>query len=150
MAARRGNIVFVNQLLRSNFQIDLRSVSRLGWVDIAALLFETSRSEKADLDLLLDDAIKSNSLSLVQLLLDKGADPNGKGGLSPLLGVLLAETPNPAIAEVLLHRGASPSVADSLGRSLVSLATKMADAGDQHESLYRQIGKLFSQFEKGS
>ncbi len=69
----------------------------------------------------LDIAIKiARSLSLVDALLDAGADPNGIARHRPL--ILCAEEGLPRIVERLIKQGADPSLADADDRTPRSVA----------------------------
>lgn len=70
----------------------------------------------------LNSATNTDQINVVHLLLDRGADVNGRmsGGFTPLHGA--ASQGNLALAEALLARGADPAATDEEGRAPVDLA----------------------------
>jgi ankyrin repeat protein len=137
-AAARNDVAALRQLLHDGHRADERSdswtaliwASRSGSIDAMNLLLDSG----ADVNLPgptgddwdatpLQHAILQRQTAAVQLLLERGADPNrsaGPGSVAPLF--LAAGDTDPAILKLLLAHGADPTVEDETGATPLSRA----------------------------
>jgi ankyrin repeat protein len=73
----------------------------------------------------------TGEMSLVQLLVDRGADTNlaTSRQMTPLMLAAVSDHPNPGIVTLLLERGARPDARDEAGRSALDWALLQGDTG---------------------
>ncbi len=118
-----GNVEKVRGAIGADPSLVTRSDPRTGWTALHAVC--ASRWHQ------LDPARASGLLAVAQVLLDAGADPNGRADIAgpashwrPLLCAVTG-SPNPAITQLLLDRGAVPTDNDLF----------LAGFDDDHECL---------------
>ncbi len=73
-------------------------------------------------------AVRLGDVDSIHVLLDRGADPNlaGSGGVTPLM-MAGATTPDAAMVQLLLDRGAKVSAEDADGNSALDWALRLGD-----------------------
>lgn len=143
-AIRLSTLEVVEYLLSKNADVNvsggaygspLHCACYLGKFDMVQLLIESGANSSSSHSQVygtpvaaaclpvVEEVSDKETLKIVQLLLEKGADLNLYGGMLgyPILAASL--TSSAAVAQFLLEKGASPSVEDDMGRKSVHLAS---------------------------
>jgi ankyrin repeat protein len=131
LAARSGEPEIADELIRHGAELDFHSAVALGRVgEVRAMLardpgvIRTARHP----DDLLPDAVYSNSLDTVAALLDcPGIDVHafGLSGDPPLTAAVSYSSADPAIARLLLRKGADPRRPNKHGETAISRAEQV-------------------------
>lgn len=91
----------------------------------------------------LEIACRSCSISIVKMLIDKGANPNFYGGTySSYLGAVLTRSCDDGVLELLLSHGADPNVRTSDGKQALHIAAECCSPAKTFEVLLKHGGDV--------
>ena len=128
-----GDSGMVRQLIEAGAKPgNLRMAAFLNDQELVRMLVQRDPAQP-DLNRALKEAAIHGERGIVELLLESGANPSAKlgetNGASPLMAAAYSEYQDPHVIQLLLDRGADPTIRDSKDRTALSYALMQTRQG---------------------